>query len=190
MTGFTGAEATIGAKWLELLKQMAPSLARVAFMSNPDNRGPLQSYRSVEAAAVKFSVDAENVPVRDSSDIKAVVDRLREKPGGGLIVPPDGFLLQHSRLIIDLAAQYRLPAIYGMRLFAAGGGLASYGVSVGEQFRRAADYIDRILRGEKAGDLPVQQPTEYDFIINNNAARALGLSIPATLLATAGEVIE
>jgi putative ABC transport system substrate-binding protein len=189
-TGFTGAEATVGAKWLDLLKQMAPSLARVAFMSNPDNPGPMQSYRSFEAAAPNLAVEATNAPVRGPSEIEAVMDRLREKPGGGLIVPPDGFLLQHSRLIIDLAARYRLPAIYGMRSCAADGGLACYAVSVGEQFRRAADYMDRILRGEKARDLPVQQPTEYEFIINSKTARALGLGISPTLFATADEVIE
>jgi putative ABC transport system substrate-binding protein len=190
MTGFTGAEATVGAKWLELLKQMAPQLARVAFMSNPDNPGPMQSYRSFEAAAANLAVKAENAPVRSHSEIEVVMDRLGGSPGGGLIVPPDGFLLQHSRLIIDLAARYRLPVIYGMRSFATDGGLACYGVSVGQQFRRAADYMDRILRGEKAGDLPVQQPTEYEFIINSKTARALGLGIPPTLLVTANEVIE
>ena len=189
-TGFTGAEATVGAKWLELLKQMAPRLARVAFISNPDNPGPMQSYRAVEAAAPKHAVEVINAPVRGRSDIEAAVDRIRGEGGGGLILPPDGFLLQHSRLIIDLAARFSLPAIYGMRSFAADGGLASYGVSVGEQFRRAADYIDRILRGEKAGELPVQQPTEYEFVINSKAARVLGLSIPPALLATADEVIE
>jgi putative ABC transport system substrate-binding protein len=189
-TGFTGAEATIGAKWLELLKQIAPSLASVAFMSNPDNPGPAQFYRSLEAAAANLAVKAESAPVRAPSEIEAVMDRLREMPSGGLIVPADGFLLQHSGLIIDLAARYRLPAIYGMRSFATNGGLACYGVSIGEQFRRVADYTDRILRGEKAGDLPVQQPTEYELIINSKAARALGLAIPPTLLATADEVIE
>jgi len=190
MTGFTGAEATVGAKWLELLKQMAPSLARVEFMSNPGNPGPLQSYHSIQAAAANLGIEPANAPVRGASEIEGLMDRLRGMPGGGLIVPPDGFLLQHSRLIIDLAARYRLPAIYGMRSYAAEGGLACYGVSVGEQFRRAADYIDRILRGEKARDLPVQQPTEYEFIINGKTARALGLDIPPALLATANEVIE
>ena len=189
-TGFTGAEATIGAKWLELLKQLAPELKHVAFISNPDNPGPMQFYRSFEAAAADLAVVAANAPVRSALEIEAVVDRMRETPGGGLIVPPDGFLLQHGRLFIDLAARYQLPAIYGMRSFAADGGLACYGVSIGEQFRRAADYIDRVLRGEKAGDLPVQQPTEYEFIINSKTAKSLGLSISPTLLATANEVIE
>jgi putative ABC transport system substrate-binding protein len=189
-TGFTGAEATVGTKWLELLKQMAPHLARVAFISNPDNPGPMQSYRSVEAAAPKQAVEAVNAPVRGAAEIEAVMDRLGGEPGGGLIVPPDGFLLQHSRLIIDLAARHRLPAIYGMRSYATDGGLACYGVKVGEQFRQAADYIDRILRGAKPGDLPVQQPTEYEFILNSKTARALDLGIPSNLLATADEVIE
>jgi putative ABC transport system substrate-binding protein len=190
MTGFTGAEATVGAKWLELLKQLVPPLASVAFMSNPDNPGPMQSYHSFEGAAAKLAIESADAPVRSASEIEAAMDRLRGKPSGGLVVPPDGFLLQHSRLIIELAARYRLPAIYGMRSFAADGGLACYGVSVGEQFRRAADYMDRILRGEKASDLPVQQPTEYEFIINSKTARTLGLGIPPTLLATADEVIQ
>jgi putative ABC transport system substrate-binding protein len=188
-TGFTGAEATVGAKWLELLKQMAPPLERVAFVSNPDNPGPMQSFRSFEGAAAKLAIEPANAPVRSTTEIEAMMDRLRGKPSG-LIVPPDGFLVQHSRLIIELAARYRLPAIYGMRSFAADGGLACYGVNVGEQFRRAADYMNRILRGEKASDLPVQQPTEYEFIINSKTARTLGLGIPPTLLATADEVIE
>ena len=189
-TGFTGAEATVGAKWLELLKQMAPHLTRVTFMSNPDNPGPMQSFRSVEAAAPKHAVEAANAPVRGPSEIETIMQRLGGEPNGGLILPPDGFLLQHSRLIIDLAARYRLPAIYGMRSFVTNGGLASYGVNIGDQFRRAAGYMDRILRGEKAGDLPVQQPTEYEFVINSKTASALGLSIPSMLLATADEVIE
>jgi ABC-type uncharacterized transport system substrate-binding protein len=189
-TGFTGAEASVGAKWLELLKQMAPQLTRVTFMSNPENPGPMQSYRSVEAAAPKHAVEVANAPVRGPSEIETIMERLGGEPNGGLILPPDGFLLQHSRLIIDLAARHRLPAIYGMRSFVANGGLASYGVNIGDQFRRAAGYMDRILRGEKAGDLPVQQPTEYEFVINSKTASALGLSIPSMLMATADEVIE
>jgi putative ABC transport system substrate-binding protein len=189
-TGFTGVEATVGAKWLELLKQMAPHVTRLAFISNPDNPGPMQSYRSIESAAPNYAVEAVNAPVRDPSEIEAVMHRLGGEPGGGLIAPPDGFLLQHSQLIIDLAARYRLPAIYGMRSFATNGGLACYGANVGEQFRRAAGYIDRILHGEKAADLPVQQPTEYEFVINGKTAKALGLVIPSTLLATADEVID
>ena len=189
-TGFTGAEASVGAKWLELLKQMAPQLTRVTFMSNPENPGPMQSYRSVEAAAPKHAVEVTNAPVRGPSEIETIMERLGGEPNGGLILPPDGFLLQHSRLIIDLATRHRLPAIYGMRSFVANGGLASYGVNIGDQFRRAAGYMDRILRGEKAGDLPVQQPTEYEFVINSKTASALGLSIPSMLMATADEVVE
>lgn len=189
-TGFTGAEATIGAKWLGLLKQMAPRLARVAFISNPDNPGPMQSFHAVKAAGPDHAVEAMNAPVRSAAEIEAVMDRLSGEPGGGLIVPPDGFLLQRSRLIIDVAARHRLPAIYGMRSFVSRGGLACYGVNIGEQFRQAADYIDRILRGARPGELPVQQPTEYELIINTKTAKALGLAIPPTLLATADEVIE
>lgn len=189
-TGFTGPEASVGAKWLELLKQMAPSLTRVAFVSNPDNPGPAEFYPPIAAAAASQAVEAINATVRSQSEIESVMGRIGSQPGSGLIVPADGFLLQHSRLILDLAARDRLPAIYGMRSFATNGGLACYSVSIGEQFRRAAGYIDRILRGEKAGDLPVQQPTRYEFVINSKTARALGLNIPSTLLATADDIVE
>ncbi len=189
-TGFTMVEATVGAKWLGLLKEIAPHLARVAFMFNPSNPGPMQSYRSVEAAAPNNRVEAVKTPVYGPAEIEAAITMLGREPGGGLIVPPDGFLSEYRKLIIDLAARYRLPAIYGLLSFAAQGGLAAYGINVPEQFRQAAEYVDRILRGEKAGDLPVQQPTKYELVINLKTATALGLEVPPSLLATADEVIE
>jgi putative ABC transport system substrate-binding protein len=189
-TGFTMVEATVGAKWLGLLKQIAPHLARVAFMFNPSNPGPMQSYRSVEAAAPNNGVEAVKIPVHGPAEIEAAMTMLGREPGGGLIVPPDAFLSEYRKLIIDLAARYRLPAIYGLSSFAAQGGLAAYGINVTEQFRQAAEYVDRILRGEKAGDLPVQQPTKFELVINLKTATALGLEVPPSLLATADEVIE
>ncbi len=189
-TGFTMVEATVGAKWLGLLKEIAPHLARVAFMFNPSNPGPMQSYRSVEAAAPNNGVEAIKTPVHGPAEIEAAITMLGREPGGGLIVPPDGFLSEYRKLIIDLAARYRVPAIYGLLSFAAQRGLAAYGINVPEQFRQAAEYVDRILRGEKAGDLPVQQPTKYELVINLKTAAALGLEVPPSPLATADEVIE
>jgi len=128
--------------------------------------------------------------VHGPAEIEAAITMLGRELGGGLIVPPDGFLSEYRKLIIDLAARYRVPAIYGLLSFAAQGGLAAYGINVPEQFRQAAEYVDRILRGEKAGDLPVQQPTKYELVINLKTATALGLEVPPSLLATADEVIE
>jgi putative tryptophan/tyrosine transport system substrate-binding protein len=189
-TGFTMPEATVGAKWLELLKEIAPHVTRVAFMFDPDNPGPIQSSRWVEAAASNFAVEVVMAPVHGPAEIEAAVTTLGREPGGGLIVPPDAFLVNYRKLIVELAARYRLPAIYGLSFITAEGGLASYGIKTSEQFRQAAGYVDRILRGEKAGDLPVQQPTKYELVINPRTAKALGLDVPPTLIARADEVIE
>ena len=189
-TGFTAMEATIGAKWLELLSKMTPALARVAYMCNPSNPGPLQPYAAVEAAARNHAVAVELAAVHGAADIETVMMTLGRERGGGLIVPPDGFLANHGKLIIELAARNRLPAIYGLRFFAAQGGLASYEIKLSEQFRQAAVYVDRILRGEKPANLPAQEPTEYTFVINLKTAKTLGLDIPPTVLAVADDVIE
>jgi putative ABC transport system substrate-binding protein len=189
-TGFTLVEATVGAKWLELLKEIAPHLARIAFMFDPNNPGPMQSYRSVEAAAPDHAVEVVKTPVHGPAEIEAAMTTLGRQPGSGLIVPPDGLLVGYRELIIELAARYRLPAIYGLSSFTDQGGLATYGVNVAEQFRQAAEYVDRILRGEKAGDLPVQQPTKYELIINLKTAKALGLTIPESFMLRADKVIE
>jgi putative ABC transport system substrate-binding protein len=189
-TGFTAMEATIGAKWLELLSKMTPALARVAYMCNPSNPGPLQPYAAVEAAAHNHAVAVELAAVHSAAEIETVMRTLGREAGGGLIVPPDGFLASYGKLIIELAARNRLPAIYGLRLFAAQGGLASYGVKLSEQFRQAAVYVDRILQGEKPANLPVQEPTEYALVINLKTAKTLGLDIPPTVLAVADDVIE
>jgi putative ABC transport system substrate-binding protein len=190
ITGFTNLEATVGAKWLELLREMAPRVARVAFMFNPDNPGPLQWSGSAAGAGPKLAVEATMAPVRGPVEIEAAITLLGREPGGGLIFPPDGFTFVHRKLIIDLAARYRLPAIYGTRDFVDDGGLAYYGVDIGDQYQQAAAYVDRILRGEKPGDLPIQQPTKYEFVINLTAAKALGLDISPALLSVADELIE
>jgi putative ABC transport system substrate-binding protein len=190
ITGFTSMEATVGAKWLELLKEVAPHVTRVAFMFNPDNPGPMQFSGSAEAAGPKLGVEVVMAPVHGPAEIEAAEVMLGREPGGGLILPPDGFMLGYRKLIVELAARYRLPVIYGVREFAADGGLAYYGVDITDQFRQAAGYIDRILRGEKPGDLPVQQPTKFELVINLKAAKALGLEIPLLLQQRADEIIE
>jgi len=189
-TGFTAIEASIGAKWLELLSEMAPGLARVAYMCNPSNPGPLQPYPAAEAAGKGHGIAVALAGVHGATDIETAMATLAREPGGGLIVPPDGFLINHRKLIIELAARDKLPAIYGLASFAAQGGLASYGATWPATLSQAAVYVARILRGEKPGDLPVQEPTQYALVINLKAATTLGLNIPGTLLATADHVIE
>jgi putative ABC transport system substrate-binding protein len=189
-TGFTMPPATIGGKWLELLSEMAPALARVAYMCNPSNPGPLQPYAAVEAAAHHHPVKVALASVHSAADIGTVMTTLAREPGGGLIVPPDGFLVKHDKLIIELAAREKLPAIYGFARFAELGGLASYGVKPSEQVRQAGEYVGRILRGEKPADLPVQEPSQYELVINLKAAEALGLHIPPTVLVSADKMME
>jgi putative tryptophan/tyrosine transport system substrate-binding protein len=189
-TGFTGVEATIGAKWLELLSEIAPGLARVAYLCNPDNSGPLQPFATVAAAARKHAIAVTLAGVRGANDIEAAMTALALEPGAGLIVPADGFMVKYGKLIVELAARDRLPAIYGLASFADLGGLASYGVKIAKQAREAAVYVDRILRGEKPADLPVQQPTKYELTINLKASRTLGLAISPAILARADEVLE
>jgi putative ABC transport system substrate-binding protein len=190
IAGFTAVEASVGAKWLELLKKIAPSVTRIGFMFDPGNLGPVQTSHAAAAAASSFAVEMVMTPVHGPAEIETAMMMLGQEPGGGLIVPPDGFLVAYRKLIIELAARFRLPAIYGHPTFAAEGGLASYGFKFSEQFRLAAGYVDRILRGEKAGDLPVQEPTKYELVINLKTARALGLEIPQPMLLLADEVIE
>jgi putative tryptophan/tyrosine transport system substrate-binding protein len=189
-TGFTAVEAAIGAKWLQLLLEMAPGLAHVAYICNPSNPGPLQPYPAAETAGRDRSIAVALAGVHGATDIETAMTTLAREPGGGLIVPPDGFLINYHKLIIELATRNRLPAICGIPSFAAQGGLASYGVKPSEQFRQAAVYVDRILRGEKPADLPVQEPTKYALVINLKVAKILGLDVPPTVLAIADEVIE
>jgi putative tryptophan/tyrosine transport system substrate-binding protein len=191
ITGFSYLEPTLGAKWLELLKEIAPGVKRVAVMWHPE-ADPIEEafYRLTEAAAQKFSVEVAAAQVHQSEDIEAIMTMLGRELGGGLILPPNTFTTVHRKLIINLAARYKLPAIYGSRNFRDDGGLVFYGVNPVEQFQQAAGYVDRILRGEKPADLPVVQPTKFELVINLKTARALGLDVPMHLQQLADEVIE
>jgi ABC-type uncharacterized transport system substrate-binding protein len=191
ITGFSNLEPSVGGKWLELLKEIAPHTNRVAIMFNPSSTGiAAQFVRAARSAAPTFAIDIVEAKIRLASDIEPVLAKLKDHSGTALLVLPDTFLAFHYKLIVELAARYSLPAIYAFRYYAAAGGLVSYGPDISDQFRRAASYVDRILRGEKAGELPVQQPVKFEFVINLKSARALGLSIPLHLQQIADEVIE
>ena len=191
VTGFTVSEATLTGKWLELLKEMVPNVARVVMVFNPAT-APYAEYwlNSFKAAAASFAVDAIIVPVRDRSELDSIIATQAREPNTGLIAMPDSFTNAHRVEITSLAPRYRLPAVYPYRLFAEVGGLLSYGIDMRDNFRRTATYVDRILKGEKPGELPVQAPVKFELVINLKAARALGLDVPAQLQQLADEVIE
>jgi putative ABC transport system substrate-binding protein len=191
MTGFTNYEFSMGAKWLEILKEMAPSTARVSLMLNPDTGSYYVDYlRSVEAVALSHSVQATLAPVHNSDEIQNAIAALGRESGGGLIVLPSAPITAKIQLVIELAARYRVPAVYPFGSHAKEGGLVAYGVELNDLFRQAAAYVDRILKGEKPADLPVQAPTKYELIVNLKTAKSLDLTVPASLLARADEVIE
>ncbi len=191
MTGFTNYEFSMGAKWIEILKEMAPSTTRVSLMLNPDSGFYYVDYlRSVETVALAHSVQATLAPVHNADEIESTIAALGRESGSGLILLPAIPITTNIQRVIDAAAHYRVPAVYPFSSHAKQGGLAAYGVELGDLFRQAATYVDRILRGEKPGDLPVQAPTRFELIINRKTARSLGLTIPQTLLVRADEVIE
>jgi putative ABC transport system substrate-binding protein len=191
VTGFMAIESTIAGKWLELLKEIAPRVARVAILFNPAAATYADDFlKHFKAAAPTFAVEAIAVSVHDPSELESVVTAHAREPNRGLIVMPDNFMTAHRAEIISLAARYRLPAVYPFRYFTELGGLLSYGNDPLDNFRRAAAYVDRILKGEKPADLPVQAPTKYELVINLKTAKAIGLEVPATVLARADEVIE
>jgi putative ABC transport system substrate-binding protein len=193
ITGFMSGngDPALGGKWVELLKQIAPRTVRVALLFNPATAVPVQSFMpSIQAATSSFAVQVSAAPVHGKDEIEGVIAAQARDPGGGLIVMPDVFNDVNRELIIALAARYSVPAIYYNRFFSEPGGLISYGDVRSEQFRLAAGYIDRILKGEKPADLPLQAPTKFELIINLKTAKALGLTVPPTLLAQANEVIE
>jgi putative ABC transport system substrate-binding protein len=191
LTGFTAFEFSMGGKWIEILKEIAPKLARVAVLFNPKTAPYFASFlRSIETGAASLGLPWTAAPVNDVAEIEPKIAALAREPDGGLICPSDSFTSVHRKTIISLAASHRLPTIYAWREFGPDGGLVTYGLSAVDLYRRAAPYVDRILRGAHPGELPIQQPTKFDLVINLQTAKALGLEVPPTLLARADEVIE
>ena len=189
-TGFTSFEFGMGGKWLEVLKEMAPRVTRAAVLRDPVITAGMGYLAAIHALAPSVGVQVTPVDVRHTSDIERAVAAFARTPNSGLIVTADPAAIVHREGIIALAARHRLPAVYPYRFFVISGGLISYGLDNIEQYRLAAGYVDRILKGEKPGDLPVQAPTKYELAINLKTAKALGLEVPPTLLARADEVIE
>jgi putative ABC transport system substrate-binding protein len=189
-TGFSLYEPSVGTKWLEALKRIAPGVSRVAVIFNPQTSVPNLYLPSIEAAAAAFNVELRKNPVNDPAEIEPAIAAIGSEPGGGLMSLPDLFLIAHRGIIISSAASYRLRAVYPLALFAASGGLMSYAVDLDDLNRGAAAYVDRILKGAKPADLPVQQPTKYGMIINLKTAKALGLDISPAMLSVADELIE
>jgi len=192
ITGFTVLHASIAGKYLEMLKEMVPQLAHVAIMYKPHSAPDAGTFfsRPFIESATKLKVRPITAEVHDASEIENAIVKLGRESGSGLVLVPDNFMAVHRDLIISLTAQFRIPAIYPYRYFAEAGGLASYGVDAIDQFRRASEYVSRILRGAKPADLPVQAPTKFELVINLKTAKALGLVIPRILLAGADQVIE
>jgi putative ABC transport system substrate-binding protein len=188
VTGFTPMEFTSGAKWLELLKEIAPRVTRVAVLRDL-TIGPAQ-LSAIQAVAPSFGVELSTVGVREASEIERAIAAFARSSNAGMIVTASTSAAVHRELIVALAARHRLPAVYSFRYYATSGGLISYGPDTTDPYRRAAGYVDRILKGEKPADLPVQAPTKYELVINLKTAKALGLEVPPTLLARADEVIE
>ncbi len=189
-TGFTMFEYGLSGKWLELPKEIAPRVTRAAVLRDPAIASGIGQFAAVQAVAPSLGVELSPVDVRDAGEIERAVTAFARGLNGGLIVTASGSASNHRQPIIALAARHRLPAVYSGRHFVIAGGLISYGPDLNDQFRRAAGYVDRILKGEKPADLPVQAPTKYDLAINLKTAKALGIEVPATVLARADEVIE
>src|SRR2546426_201684 len=189
LTGFTTFEPSIASKWLELVKRIAPNITRFAYLFNP-NTAPLIYARAVETAAPLLSVKPFAAEVHNTAEMEGVIEQFARESGSALLVLPDLFTATNRQSIIALAAHHRLPAVYPARYFVASGGLMSYGVELLETYRQAASYVDRILKGERPSDLPIQQPTKFEFVINLKTAKALALEFPASVLARADEVIE
>jgi putative ABC transport system substrate-binding protein len=189
-TGFTLFEYGVSGKWLELLKQIAPSVTRAAVLRDSTLMASMGQFAAIQSVAPSFGVELSPIDTRKPDEIERVVTAFAHQENGGLIVVTGSSAIVHRDFIIALAARLRLPAVYPFRYYVTGGGLISYGPDVTDQFRRAAGYVDRILKGEKPADLPVQAPTKYELVVNLKTAKALGLTIPPTVLARANEVIE
>jgi putative ABC transport system substrate-binding protein len=189
-TGFMNFEFSLSGKWLEMLKQIVPGIAQVAVLRDPAVGSGTSQFAAIQTVAPSLRVEVIPLNLRDASQIEQSVETFGRAPNGGLIVTAGGASQRYRELIITLAARHKLPAVYYERFFVATGGLFSYGASLIEQYQRAAGYVDRILKGEKAADLPVQAPTKYELVINMKTAKALGLDLPATVRARADEGIE
>ena len=189
-TGFLVFEYSLGAKWLELLKEIAPGVTRAAVLRDPSSPTGIGQFGVIQAAAPSLRMEINPINVRDAGEIERAVTAFVRNSNGGLIVPASGSAQRHRQLIITLANRHKLPTVYYERLFVSAGGLISYGVNEIEQYRQTASYVDRILKGEKPADLPVQAPTRYELVINLKTAKALGLNIPPSLLAGTDEVID
>ncbi len=189
-TGFSIFDYSIGGKWLELLKQIAPGVTRVAVIWDPATPQGIGQFSAIQSLAPLLSLEVTPVNARDASEIERAIAAVHRNLNSGLVVTGSNFALAHRELIVTLAARYKLPAVYPLGFFVTASGLISYGPDGIDPHRRAAGYVDRILKGEKAGDLPVQAPTKYELVLNLKTAQALGLEVPPTLLARADEVIE
>jgi len=190
ITGFTVFEYGMAGKWIEIVKEAAPRVIRIGLLHNPSNPAVAGFFPEFRTAAQSLAMQLTVLGARDAAEIEREVDAFVQRPNGGLIVLPDPFTSAHRELIIKLAARRRVPTVYPFNLFAKAGGLISYGPDIVNLFQRAPSYVDRILKGKRAGDLPVEQPTKYELIINLKTAKTLGLEVPPTLLARADEVIE
>ena len=190
VTGFTSTEAELAGKWLEVLKEAAPRVTQAAIMYSPPNPAWQGRLRAIEAVAPSLNVKLTPIGIRDADEIERAIQGLGDLSSFGLILLPAVFTVAHRETFIAMAARHRLPAVYPIRVFVTNGGLISYGHDVADQFRRAAGYVDRILKGEKPADLPVQAADKFELVINLKTAKALGLTVPPTLLARADEVIE
>ena len=189
-TGFTLFEYGISGKWLELLKQIAPAVTRVAVLRDPAHPAGTGQFGAIQSVAPSLGVEVSPINMRDAGEIERAIAAFARASNGGLIVTASALAVAHRDLIVTLAARHKLPAVYYRRLFVTDGGLISYGPDLVDQYRRAAGYVDRILKGEKPADLPVQAPTKYELVINLKTAKALGLDVPPTLLARADDVVE
>jgi putative tryptophan/tyrosine transport system substrate-binding protein len=190
VTGFSLYDPPMAGKWVEMLTQITPPVARVAVLYDPSTRTADPMLRSIEAAARSLAVAVQEAPVRDDADIETAIANIAREGHGGLLVPPNPLSSAHQDAIVALAARYRVPAVYWLRSFVAAGGLMSYGTDLADPFPRAAGYIDRILKGAKPSDLPVQNPTTFELAINLKTAKALGVTLPLVMQMTANEVIE
>jgi putative ABC transport system substrate-binding protein len=190
ITGFTNFEYALGGKWLDLLREIAPELARVAIIQNPGDQDSSEYLGAVKAAARRIGLQAISDDARDDADIERIIGALAKQPNSGLIVLPGAFTFVHLKAIVASVVRHRLPAVYPYRYFIAGGGLMSYGIETVDLYSRAASYVDRILKGEKPADLPVQAPTKYQLVINLKAAKVIGLTVPSAMLVRADEVVE